>query len=299
MSSPRRWPGGSRRRRGNALIEFTFVTLILYLLLAGIFDFGRALYSAQVTEQTADFIAREISRLPLPATATFTGLYDPSDSSYADWAPIRQNVYTEDYLVIDISTWMSGGTGKTLMEFVDGIANPPVPPGNKLLIPLMVVQSSTQDSAVPSGRTFLMYPGALQPSRTAPSGYTILIPQVSYAADGTEQIAPPSQWLHAVEPMLQNNQDVFSLTPPGQGLVALRVNYAFQAAALTQAGANPAAFTQLGGGQKPAKVSDPSGKFGSYTGPEGLGEQAAYAQVVRPYRRIISSQAVYRREIFN
>ena len=38
--------------------------------------------------------------------------------------------------------------------------------------------------------------------------------------------------------------------------------------------------------------------FGPYGGHYGLGQQVAWNQVVRPYRRVLSAQAIYRREVF-
>jgi hypothetical protein len=39
--------------------------------------------------------------------------------------------------------------------------------------------------------------------------------------------------------------------------------------------------------------------YGPYAGLYGLGQQAAFATPVRPFRRVVSAQAVYRREIFD
>ena len=42
----------------------------------------------------------------------------------------------------------------------------------------------------------------------------------------------------------------------------------------------------------------PDRQFGPYTGQYSLGRQLAFAQEVRPFRRVISAQAIYRREVF-
>ena len=39
-------------------------------------------------------------------------------------------------------------------------------------------------------------------------------------------------------------------------------------------------------------------QYGPYAGQYGLGQQAAWATTVRPYRSVISPQAIYRREVF-
>lgn len=66
-------------RPGQALVEFAVVALVMYLLLAAILTFGHALYVAQGLQTAADLAAREISRTPLPADATFEEALDDDD----------------------------------------------------------------------------------------------------------------------------------------------------------------------------------------------------------------------------
>ena len=54
-------------RRGQSLVEFAVVALVIYMLLAAILTFGHLLYVAQGLQQAADLAAREISRTPLSA----------------------------------------------------------------------------------------------------------------------------------------------------------------------------------------------------------------------------------------
>ena len=49
-----------RNRRGQALVEFAVVSLVVYMLLAAILTFGQMLYSAQTLQQAVDLAAREI-----------------------------------------------------------------------------------------------------------------------------------------------------------------------------------------------------------------------------------------------
>lgn len=116
-------------------------------------------------------------------------------------------------------------------------------------------------------------------------------------------------------------------TPPAgfeSGFVALRLNYPFQAASLVGfqyqhadnsidgqaelgeeglrnlpvgaddlgvvAGATPPAPYQL--------VATANAGFGPNAGRLGMGRQAAFGGVVRPFRRVLSTQAIYRREVF-
>ncbi|MEY4176639.1 MAG: hypothetical protein RLY70_213 [Planctomycetota bacterium] len=116
-------------------------------------------------------------------------------------------------------------------------------------------------------------------------------------------------------------------TPPAgfePGFVALRLNYPFQAASLVGfqykhadnsidgqaaigeeglqnlpvgaddsgvvAGATPPAPYQL--------VATANAGFGPNAGRLGMGRQAAFGGIVRPFRRVLSTQAIYRREVF-
>lgn len=116
-------------------------------------------------------------------------------------------------------------------------------------------------------------------------------------------------------------------TPPAgfePGFAALRLNYPFQAASLVgfqyrhadnsvdgQAalgeeglenlpiGADDSGVTS--GATPPAPyvlVATANAGFGPNAGRLGMGRQAAFGGVVRPFRRILSTQAIYRREVF-
>ena len=189
------------------------------------------------------------------------------------------------------------------------------------LLPVMIYDTV-------NGQSLLHYPGALfqssqqnntSPSGIAPSGYVVRIPVVSTSTDGsgTESVV---SWVPPLEPILDaNGRDGFTLDPnyvtvSGQnGVVALRVNYPYQSASMSgyEPGADP---SQPGGkpvvpigAQGGGSASPPTGvgspvvsdqQFGPYAGAEGLGQQAAWGETVRPFRRLISAQAIYRREVF-
>lgn len=277
-----------KTRRGSVLIEFGLIALILYFLLAVTLDFGRATFSAQLVEQAADFIASEIARSPLPAEQDLESALQ-SES-------IRTHVYSDHFLVIDVEGWSAG---QSLMEFIDAL-EPAMPAGNRLLVPLMFVDRTS----IP-GRKLLRYPGALRPS-DAPSGYTVKIPLVSYPSPGVEVIEPEEHWLPVVEPARFKNiqgdlEDPFKVSSEKRGIVALRVHYPFQAAGIS-GHSRP-------GGQPPANIKEayieatdgplqPGQPGGPYAGPSGLGQQAAFGTTVRPFRRIVTGQAVHRRELF-
>ncbi|MCS6850470.1 MAG: pilus assembly protein [Gemmataceae bacterium] len=269
---------GPRGRSANVLIEFALVAIVLYLLLAVTFDFGRALYCAQVVQQAADVAARELSRTPLPAAGTLRSALQSN--------PAAQQVFSEDYLVITPS--MIGS-----LSLLDYFADKPIV--NRLLAPLMITRQV-------NGQTWIHYPGQLVADSSRPSGYTVVIPIMTYTS-GTETLVKVVPVLEEIS--VDPNDDPFNPSeanspfglsganvPPGQrGLIAVRINYPFQAAALT-------AFTYDGGGPQPVQVSSSDGTYGPYAGPEGLGQQAALVRDVRPFRRVVSGQGIYRREIF-
>jgi hypothetical protein len=298
-------------RRGQTLVEFAIVALAIYLLFAAIVTFGSMLFSAQTVQQAVDYAAREISRTPLPYDATFDEVVRPDINDPTN--EIARRVYSEDYLAIDLA---AQAPGQSLLDFLDTL-NPRVPPVNRLLLSLMFVSQV-------EGRPLLRYPGALVTSTTAPSGFTVKIPIVnSRDAAATETIT----WAHVIEP-IDDDEDWFSVDSPERGVVALRINYPYQSPVMS--GFAPAASEAerfepsitrpirandtavsappLSDGQSPV-APDPLGAglyAGTYGGQYGLGEQGALnspqlaaGEPLRPFRRVISVEAIYRREVFS
>ena len=292
-----------RARRGQSLVEFAMVALVVYLLLAAILTFGHALYVAQGLQQAADLAAREIARTPLGANDTFkAALANPL---------VQGAIYSEDYLVFDLHTLDEN------QSFFQDIV-PDWPLLNQQLATLMIV-----DNSIP-GQRLLRYPGALLNSETSPTGFTVGIPLVT---DRTETGVETIRWVPVIEEIESpDNPDPFQISSNQRGIVALRINYPFQSAAMSSFRANPAGPFEPTIGQ-PNIANDPgvvqlnepiSGRVddgllgspegGIYSGPFGLGAQAAFGsdefvgespvRAVRPYRRVISAQAIYRREIF-
>lgn len=345
------------RRKAAVLVEFALISLFLYLLLAVTIEMGRSLYSAQLLQQAADVMAREISRTPLPPDRSLVQvLYErrlPSN------ARVLRDIYSEDFLVIDIDRQLKPG-----QTFVDFFADKPMV--NRQLFSLMIYEQV-------DGQRLLRYPGALFASRTAPSGLTVAIPMVvARAGDGTEtiewvrvveevenpaaastqgtsqpaaqqqtpaqqqflppvgsgssaqQLLPPvGSGSSAQQPLLPpvgsgpsqqpaqatvNVTSAFSIASPQRGLVAVRINYPYQAAALSayRSGAHPIEAHDGGvrvqpraGGFDPGSAPVDSGQtVGTFAGPFGLGRQFALGKTVRPYRKLLTAQAIYRREVF-
>lgn len=278
-----------RDERGGVLIEFAMIALALYLLLALLIDFGRLMFTAQAVQEAARVAARELALVPLPAAATFAAaLQDPA---------VRATVYDPGRLVIPVTD------NDSFRNTLDAL-----PVVNKVLVPLMIHETIGDVE-------YLRYPGALLTDPMSPSGFTVGIPRViARGAEGVETI----EWTAPIEEILSNPADPstgpFSLasTGPQQGLVAIRVNYPFQAATLVgfQQGpdgplepggeaiqANDGGVTAVNappGGLAPAL---PGGGIGPYAGTYGLGGQFNWAQVRRPFRKLLTAQAIFRREV--
>jgi hypothetical protein len=168
--------------------------------------------------------------------------------------------------------------------------------------------------------------------QAAPTGLTVGIPLVNErGAGGAESITwvPVLQEIRAARDaecpargpfslLYQPNQDdcgPLEADPvPDRGLVAVRVNYPYQAATLSAfrpaaptdvdpLPPNVANFIVADDGSVQENNAAPGGQLddgavGPYAGAFGLGRQFALAgQTVRPFRKLISAQAIYRREV--
>ena len=288
-----------RGRRGSVLVEFALIALILYLILAATIEFGRALMAAQLLQQAADIAAREVARTPgLPVVGTLTDWSNPNDINAAfvesvNGSPanpnsanavVLQTIFDPQYLVVPINTGLDSTGSWPIL--------------NRLLAPLMFPDYENG---------FLRYPGALVPDSNMRSGYTVQIPVVTYSG-GVEQIGT---MLPVVEEILPNtsidptssygsDNSPFCLVaanvaPQLRGTVALRINYPFQAASLSATA--PSYNWPPDPNFNYIHPSDGTNTPGTYSGPNGLGDQLVFATNVRPYRRLISAQAIYRREV--
>ncbi len=284
----------ARSRGGSILLEFALVSIVLYVMLAGMLSFGRMYYSIQTAQMAADMAARELSRMPLAATATFEQVRDNPLSDFST------RIYSEDFLAIDIGPWISGPP-QSLFQYLDSLNVPIV---NRMLVPVMTI------SRVGGGaQTILRMPGALVTSPTAPSGLTVEVPLVvSRDGQGHETIV----WQRVLEEI---GDDPFPINSPEQGLVALQLNFAFQAAESGNFRDPGAGFPFEPNYGFPNEADDsqvtapgtstggtpvaPDEQRGAFTGIFGLGQIShATVDLVRPYRKVVTSNAIYRREIF-
>ena len=284
-------------RRGALLVEFALIALVFYLLISIVVDFGRMMYVAQSLQDAARVAARELAVTPLPADATFEqALVDPA---------VQLRVFDPALLVIDLDTFASQAALDAFLAALPAV--------NQALRPVMIYERVNVAGA---DRNLLRYPGALLSDPASPSGLTVGVPRIaSRDANGVETI----EWVPILGELRTDPADPltgpFSATSasPQRGMVAVVINYPFQAAATSSFRQNPAgpfepnigfpnqaddgAVTQL---NAPAvgTVQPVTSLNGTYAGPFGLGRQLAMRQELRPFRRLVTAQALYRREVF-
>jgi hypothetical protein len=108
-----------------------------------------------------------------------------------------------------------------------------------------------------------------------------------------EEILPP-----ATVPPRNPLTTPFQASSPERGLVALRINFAFQAATLTAYNQRAVGANRVQNIPVEAPGLAPGEQPGPYAGADGLGKQLALGKTVRPFRRVLTAQGLYRREVF-
>jgi len=314
-----------RRERGAALVEFAMTALVLYVLIAGGIELGRMVFLSQVLQDAARLAARELAVTPLPADIKFDcDPNTPLDFCALNQDVVLQRIWNPNLLVIDLDCYASDAD---LQRYLRSL-----PLVNQALEPALI--SETVDPGAVTQRRFLRYPGALEdaaaPAQPCPVEYesgtglngtgnptdkAVKVYRVSYPA-GVETVEEIPV-IGEVRTESANPQCApwgpFSVVPfpdepmapcaraPSNGIAAIRINFPFQAAGLSafrNAGfdANGAPNPNVG---NVVESTDPGGaQPGTYTGPTGLGNQYAFARTVRPYRRLLTGQSMFRREVF-
>lgn len=286
-------PAAERARRGSVLVEFALISFALYMLMAALLEIGRAVFASQAIQSAADVMSRELAGAPLPATYTFQ---EALDDPY-----VRTRVFDESGLVVDLAQHPPGAALDAYFSTL--------PVVNQMLRPVMIMDR------LPGGGDVLRYPGALlQASGTSGTYYTVRIPRViGRSPDGIETI----DWVGVVEEVLPSEsvQSHFGIDAPlkaYRGLASVRVNYPYQASMLTAwrrgdfggsqqtpvlASDGSVSDTGLPDGLSFVQPGDPA-EGSPYAGQYGLGRHyILLAQSVRPWRKLLTAQAVRRREV--
>ncbi|MFN0243220.1 MAG: TadE/TadG family type IV pilus assembly protein [Planctomycetota bacterium] len=296
----------ARARRGAVLVEFAFIALAFYLLFAGTFEVGRMVFTSQLLQNAARVGARELALVPLPASYTFEraiGVDVPLDAltpaDLVNVLNVRRSVYDPSLLAYEVTD------PTTLQTTLDGW-----PALNRMLVPLMIRETI-------AGRDWLHYPGVLiSDTFNSPGhdGVTVAVPQViARTSNSSETI----RWVAVVEEVKADiNGDGVSdagpfsalSTAPQRGLVALRINYPFQAATMVAYRDDPSTpfpnDVVLANGSvtqenaAPGAILPSDSETGAYSGQFGLGVHLAHGNEVRPFSRFLTAQSMFRREVF-
>jgi hypothetical protein len=321
------------------LVEFAVISLAVYLLLAAVLTFGQMLFCDQTLQQAADLAAREISRTPLPADAKFRDDNNTTNDvvHHPDVCHrIFDERYLVLKIDPDSNPITFNG-GHPIGDFPP--VNQQLLPLMIYQPGLSRVHLLADGSVIRTGRPFqeavLHYPGAVfadpNPDSTLnppASGLLVRIPVVSATSP---QLTPDSphvtvvpettiSWLRVMEEIPSSHADdrsPFQVSSRQRGVVALRFNCPYQSASMsgyrktdpsTTPASQPTPRVPIVAGDAssvsglPADVGEPVVSdldFGPYAGAYGLGRQAAWGHIVRPYRSVFSAQAIYRREVFS
>jgi hypothetical protein len=324
-------------RAGQALMEFAFVAFISVILIGMAFAYGLLLLNANVLQQAADAGAMDLSRLPLPYDVEFPELgqtgYSSTDpeGTTAGGGPnlfslpdFRNQIFDERLLVLDVDALPAPDPGQRWEEAYLSDA----PLINRLLAPLMIFDQI-------GDRRFYRYPGTVV-ENVGTGELTVLIPVLTRGADGELSSV---QWRAVVEEIRDSSgRGPLSYTADSvlQGVVALRINYPYQAGNLIayQARLADGSYTTDPGtildaeegvsnsallaeeaelaldGTLPdgyALFAPDTDQSGTHAGPYGMGRMwarfgnsaASQPVMIRPFRRVLSAQALYRRELLD
>jgi hypothetical protein len=323
--------GGMGAERGAALVEFALVSLVLYLMLAGAVEFGRLMFGANVLQDAARVAARELALAPIRANVSFDYALScsPLDEPVNCLVDLRRRVFDPACLVVDFSDPAVAPDPNGYFAAM--------PVVNQVLRSLMITEPSRPNlvrypGALLSDDTGLACSAIGPNGEASPTGLTVGIPLVNAGDGAGESIT----WVSVLEEIRPGQDDdcpargPFSLVylaaqddcggldadpSPTRGVAAVRVNYPYQAAMLSGFRSVPTVTDPIPpnlansiladdgfiqeNNAAPGGLLDDGGAVGTYAGVYGLGRQLALAgRVVRPFRRLVSAQAIQRREVF-
>ncbi len=320
-------------RRGQALLEFAIISLALYLLIGATITFGLWFFLSGQIQQAASVGARELSQTPLPGNMTFEeALNDPVVRArvYDDrWLVIDLNVFEATFpdqsffevavplmpllnQQLALTYILDENGGERLLRYPGAVLNRDTPVDSTVDVPGFV-------------RSDLVVQVPLVESRGADGAEAIRWLNVVEEIDNDSN--PDPFQLFAIE-----NGVITDPEGSLNGVVALRINCPAQSPWLSSFANSPGTFPPPINAANPNGANDgavvelnPEDRLGSlrgeplivlqngepvytgtYGGNFGLGVQGALtsedlsgqAVGIRPYRRVLVSHAVFRREMY-
>jgi len=257
-----------RDQSGSVLIEFALISLALYLIMATTVEFGRAFLMANVAQSAANTAAALLSRTTIAKTAMTPEelLMDPE---------VLGTVYDPNFLVVDTACPPHD------LACIDAFVAT-LPRVNQFLFRTTMIQDPNT--------TMFRYPGAVPtPDPLNPYG----IVSVSHDANGVEMVTCCNRVLQA------------EIIPGTNGRsIHVAFTYPYQAVMLSDFGPPH----QINPNGDESNIVDANGNWGvhqvsqadqdidvpagPYSGENGLGKQFAFSQAVRPYRKLLTEEAV-------
>jgi len=317
-------------RRGQALLEFAILIPLVIILIGATVSFGLFFYQGNVLQQAVDVAAQEISRMPFEPTQELgLGRLDKCNLSdlVVDESDFKNQIYDEKHLVIPDSAWDASTAFNN--DFQSYVATLPLL--NRLLVPVMIRDSKLDLTRYPGAlvtndqgdQTVLIplvaynYNGIVDGYQCA--GETIVewvapVEEIRVDHDGDGATAKEGPYR-----LVSNSESANDNPSFVRGMVAIRINYPAQSTTLINRTNLPAASNPTGKvGQVIVVADDQSlsdGDTGCYTlvvndpslangpadpfgGRYGLGSLSVLKGSVRPYRKVMTFQAIYRREVF-
>ena len=303
--------------------------MVLYLLLAGTVEFGRLMFGASAVQDAARVAARELALAPIRPNVTFEYALScsPTDDPTC-LVDLRRRVFDPACLVVDYDDPAVATDPEGYFAAL--------PVVNRALRALMITEPSRPNlvrypGALLSDTAGLACSAVGPNGQAGPTGFAVGIPFINTDAIGggeTLTWVPVLQEIRASDDQDCPARGPFSLlyVPASddcgsldvdpltdRGLAAVRINYPYQAGMLTGfrgSLGDPLApntalpiladeSSVLENNNAPGGLLADDGSVGAYAGPFGLGRQLALAGLtVRPFRRLISAQSIYRREVF-
>ena len=293
------------RRSGQAILEFAVVAFVMTFLLGAMLTFGFLFFGANVLQQAADVGAMEMSRHPAPPTSAFedaltaSGLFDeaqlvvPVGTDAATLPLINRLLFSVYIYDPDIDMVRYPGALVTNGNGDQTVVIPLVGPGNrnentgvetisewrKVVEEVLPASATEGPYSMTSTSTGTLDPGTVALRINYPYQSAALVAYIQ--KNGSGVVVSPNETIGLDDvlnvPVTADDSAVSdsgtATFPNGQTLAA--AGYTF---------VNPSPDTSIGA----------SASRGTY----GFGKAQALNLTVRPYRKVLSAQAIYRREVF-
>ncbi|MEW4528193.1 TadE/TadG family type IV pilus assembly protein [Maioricimonas sp. JC845] len=321
----------SPRRRGQALVEFAIIAFLSTLLLGALLTFGFLSFGANVLQQAADVGAMELSRFPYAPTIRPDA---PAGLTPFEDALEESELFDEAELVVAPGTLAADLPLINQLLFPLYIYDPDIemlrypgtlvsnPDGDQtVLIPLIGTDSNGNETitawkrvveeVVPSGET----EGPFSVTATAAQRGGLDAGTVALRINYPYQSAALVAYTYTEPGVDDQGNDIDIPVAPIDAVGRDVDNHpviadgdAFVVQAPLPDGYSLGEPDNQGETEEPEGTegaegteeteANPAFKASAHRGKYGLGEMGAHGKTVRPYRKVLTAQGIYRREVF-